>query len=175
MAYVVGQERKIFTNEFCVTIILVATLTLLGELGNPHLLHQRDEFLALINFEPSIYVLFLLSALSIATRSFERSADWYINYLIMPFSGAFVGWGLGLTLTVLVHGHYSAVAFGLFLTLLLGAVTLAPVVVVRMAISDFKSTTGRLFSNSSDVLLGRLIVFVLATCGSFGLLKFYFV
>lgn len=106
---------------------LVAALTLFAHLGSKTAEHERNELLPLLNFEPFVYLLFVVTGLSILFAFRSRISGWFASFFNIPAAGALSGWGFGLTIYVLFHGEWRNALVGFALTTFIAAYCLSPV------------------------------------------------
>ncbi|MCZ4284439.1 MULTISPECIES: hypothetical protein [Marinobacter] len=152
--------------------IAVVVLTVLASLS-VEVARQRDELLPLLNFEPFVYVLFLGAGVSLIVSHRSRVPEILGTALVVPFSGALTGWGAGLTIVELLSGHWQNVPVGIALSVLMAAITLAPVLVVGHAASFTADVRGRLFRKPLHVWLTHFMAISLIVGGLFGLWSVY--
>ncbi|WP_139209234.1 hypothetical protein [Aquisalimonas asiatica] len=153
--------------------VAVVVLTVLAKVSAGIEL-QRDELLPLLNFEPFVYVLFLGAGVSLIVSHRSRVPEILGTYLVVPFSGALTGWGgAGLTIVELLSGHWQNVPVGIALSVLMAAITLAPVLIVGNAANFTADVRSRLFRKPPHVWLTYLMAVSLAAGGLFGLWSLY--
>lgn len=157
---------------YLVPFVAAALLTALAG-HSAEITKQRDELLPLLNFEPFVYVLFIGAGLSIALSYRSRIPQVLGSALVVPFSGALTGWGVGLTITELLAAHWNNILVGVSLSALMAAVTLAPVVIVGRVAAFAVEARGRLFPNPLHVWLAHLMSGVLIAGGVVGLWSVY--
>lgn len=159
--------------SFFALFIPVTVFTLFAHSGNGALHRQRDELLPLLNFEPFVYLLFLVAGLSILFASRSRLPNWFASFFIVPFAGALSGWGFGLTLGVLFSGQWRSALIGLALTAFVAVFCLAPAVINRLAIDFAQDILGRLFPKRHQVLAVYSMGVVLVAASAVGLWGLY--
>ncbi len=91
---------------FLASFVPVAVMTLCAEAGSDALRRQRDELLPLLNFEPFVYVLYIVAGVSMVMLHRARFAERFASWFVVPFAGAFTGWGCGLTVAALLRGDW---------------------------------------------------------------------
>lgn len=102
---------------YFVPFITVVVLTVMASLS-AEVARQRDELLPLLNFEPFVYVLFLVAGFSLMISHRSRVPEILGTALVVPFSGALTGWGAGLTFVELLSGNWQNVPVGIALSVL---------------------------------------------------------
>jgi hypothetical protein len=158
---------------FFVFFVPVALLTVASGGAAGPVARQRDELLPLLNFEPFVYLLFVIAGASIFVSFRSQWAEKFGSLIIVPFAGALTGWGFGLTVLVLFRGEWRAALAGLGLTVFVAAFTLAPVFLVRRASVLGREVLGRLFPNRMHVLTIYALALALFTAGVAGLWGLY--
>jgi len=158
---------------FLASFVPVAAFTFFAEAGSDALRRQRNELLPLLNFEPFVYVLYVVTGVSMLIRHLVRFAQWFASWFIVPFGGALTGWGCGLTVAVLLRGEWRVAIGGIALTVAMGAFALAPAVIAVRALSLADRVCGRLFRTRAHVLAINGIALVLIELGIVGLWGLY--
>lgn len=153
--------------------VTVTLLSFLAEFGNSNLRVQRDEFLPIANFEPFVYALFLATGFARVTPWLARLPARFIDVFMLPFAAALTGWGSGLTLMVLCKGQFHQVMFGLCVTLLMAAISYAPIFVVRQVISIQDQIFARMFRTWAEVLFANGLAVYFLGAGLVGLWGLY--
>lgn len=157
---------------YFVPFITVVVLTVIASLS-AEVARQRDELLPLLNFEPFVYALFLVAGFSLMISHRSRVPEILGTALVVPFSGALAGWGAGLTFVELLSGNWQNVPVGIALSVLMAVITLAPVLIIRHAVSFTADVRDRWFRNSVHVWLTYFMAISLVVGGLFGLWSVY--
>ena len=158
---------------FFALFIPVAALTLFERSGNSIFLRQRDELLPLLNFELFVYLLFVITGLSILFAFRARLSSWFASFFIVPFAGALSGWGFGLTLSVLFRGEWHNALVGFALTLFVAAFCLSPVVLSHLSTKLAQDAFGKLFPKRHQVLAAYGMGAYFLVAGAVGLWGLY--
>lgn len=157
----------------------VTFLTLVGYAGNNTFNLQRDELLPVLNFQPFVYLLFVIVGISIVVSIHSRAYNWlasteiFASLFIIPFAGAFSGWSFGLTIVALLHGQWIIGFSGLALTGLIAGFCLSPVILSRIAVALAQEVKSKLFPKRVKYISANIIALTLISTGAIGLLDSY--
>lgn len=152
---------------------LVTLLTLFGRMGSSPSEYQRNELLPLLNFELFVYLLFLVTGLSILFAFRSRLSSWFATFFNIPAAGALSGWGFGLTLAMLFRGDWVSVLTGLAITAFVTGFCLSPVILTRLSTQLAQDALGKLFPKRHQVLAVYGIGTYFSVAGAVGLWRLY--
>lgn len=152
-------------------VLIAVTVLSAWAVFDPQVAVQRDELIPKLNFEPFVYLLYLVTGISIFVRATPARVSEISSIFLLPFSAAFTGWGLGITISELIKLNFKNVAVGLLLTALMAIVTLAPVVQSWLWVNLVQDVRGRWFAPKSRLRLVHAVSVGFIVLGFFGLLS----
>ncbi|MEP1553313.1 hypothetical protein [Paraglaciecola sp.] len=164
-------------KSFFTLLVLVTIFTLGAKYEIVKFSQLQSENIAKDNFEFFLYIYILLTGLLAASsyeerslfRKFIRSFTGLIKSIYLGFSGALVGWGLGLTLYVISIGEFSSIALGLVLTSFMLLFAMAPAWYHEQILAQKDSMTGFIFTKPRFAKLFQYIGYVFVLASLFGL------
>lgn len=168
-------------KSFFTLLILVTLFTLGAKFEIIKFSQLQSENIAKESFEFFLYIYLLLTGLLAASsyeerslfRKFVRSFNGLIKSIYLGFSGALVGWALGLTLYVITIGEFGSVALGLVLTSYMILFSLAPAWYHEQILTQKDKMTGFIFTKPRFAKSFQYIGYIFVLAALLGLYDYF--
>ncbi|MDN7136019.1 hypothetical protein [Pseudidiomarina terrestris] len=167
--------------SFIVTLLVVASFTILAKFGVVKFELLQEEKLARNSFVFFLYAYLLVTGFLAASsyerrsyfRTFVKSFSGIVEAIYLSCSGSLVGWSLGLTVYVALIGEWGSLALGLVLTSYMLLYALAPIWYHEQILSQKNKMTGFIFTQPRFSQLFQILGWVFIVAALVGFYDFF--